>query len=638
MSLEQSTRPTTEEPMDPGKPSSHKMSEKAVESQPVADEPQSEEPEILCQFSDGYLATMRTMPIIESSNTKNDAGAKPQSSLDLHTTIKSSAVPEDSASASSKDSSGSDSEIEAPPFTNEDSLAQVPPSAQEKEIPKSNQQAALEAQSSTKPDALAQVGPNAQEEEIPKSNQQAEFEAQNDSEHELIDSSDNPSTQKQEEKSNAAAGPVAEIAKDPKTSEVKTAAKSKPVVETKKPSPKKTPDKGKTPGNEKSTPKGAKKNDTAVQEKEDAKSSTEPKQGAKAKAPPKSKAAPTPKASGKSSTPGDTKESLPDNASRGKPGPKKKAPAKSAPAGKDEGGAKEDASADVTRPGKSAKPGVAGQRKGIAKPETPKKSQNPAKLTSKSDTSPEVDGEADEVVKPKITVQRKSPAKGKAITDSTKSSKEKETPIPKKSTKLHLPLNRTKSIFDSDSDSDSDDAISVPKKRAGLKVVSPGDHKDSSTSKQTAKLRETEVTKSVQKRKVSDISEPTSSSSVPETPKKRKVSFDVSDPVSPDPHHPIFKELRSTVALISGIESIEQELDTPKYSYVLKKLDSRDSLLEAVEEKMNAMSAAIYKAPKNIRQALIRAYTNELGEEPRKGSSWNEFDSDDEDPLTPIHA
>ncbi|KAJ5718332.1 hypothetical protein N7488_003978 [Penicillium malachiteum] len=620
--------------MDPDEPSSRSMSEKAVQTQPAADEPQSEELKIMCEFHDGYQATLETMPIIESSNTDNDAGDQPQSSLNLETTINSSTVPEDSAPASSKDSSGSISEIEAPPSTNEDTLAQVPQSSHEKEIPKSNHQAALDTQASTNPGALAQVAPNTQEEEIPKSNQQAELEAQNDADHGLIDSSDTPSTQKEKEKSNAAASSAALTTKDPKTSEVKAAVKSKPTVETKKPSPKKTPDEGKTPGNEKSTSKGAKKNDASVQEKGSGKNSTDPKQGAKAKAPPKPKAAPTPKASGKSSTPGDTKESPPDNASRGKPGPKMKVPAKSAPVGKDEGD-EEYAPAGVIQPGKTAR---SGQRKSIAKPETPKKSQISAKPTSKSETAPEADGDG-EVVKPKTTVQRKSPAKGKATTDLTKSSKEKETSIPKRSTQPQRSLNRTKSPFDSDSDdSDSDDAIPVPRRRPGPKVASANDHKDSPATKQAAKPRETEAIKSVKKRKVSDISELASSSSVSETPKKRKVSFDISEPVSPDPNHPIFKELRSTVALISGIESIEQELDTPKFSYVLKKLDARDSLVEAVEEKLNTMSAAIYKAPKNIRPALIRAYTNELGEEPRKGSSWNDFDSDDENPPTPIHA
>ncbi|KAJ6024207.1 hypothetical protein N7540_005004 [Penicillium herquei] len=613
MSPEKSSRPTTEESEDPGETSSHEMGEKADEIKMVADEPQSEESEAVIRASTGYKHVVAVEPIIDSSNTKNDADVKPQSPIDSQTTIKikHSKMTEDSATASSQDSSGSDSEIEAQPSTNKDTLAQVPP--------------------------------NAQAEEIPKSNQQAESAAQNNSGHELIDSSDIPSTQKEEVKSTAAAGPAAKTAaktaKDPKT-EVKTTAKSKSTVEAKSPTPKKTPDEGKAQGNEKSpaNPKGAKKNNTAAQDKEDAQNSTEPKQGAKTKTPPKPKASPSLKASGKSNTPGDTKASPPDKASHAKPAPKKKAAPKSGPTGKDGGVTKEDAPVDDTQPEKPTKAGAAGRKKSTAKSETSNKSQNAAKSTSKAETSSEVAGEAEKVVKPKTPVQRKTPAKSKAAADSNKSSKGKEPPISKKSGKLQTLSDRTIAASDSESDESDLDAIIVPRKRAIPKVASNSDHKDSSRTAQTAKLRETEATKVVNKRKASEISEPASSSSVLETPKKRKVSFEVSEPVTPDPHHPILKELRSTVALLSGIESIEQELKTPKASYILKKLDARDSLIDAVEEKMNAMSSAIFKAPKNIQPALIRAYTDELGEEPKIGPSWNEFDSDDDDPPTPIYG
>ncbi|KAJ5256967.1 hypothetical protein N7478_013071 [Penicillium angulare] len=65
-------------------------------------------------------------------------------------------------------------------------------------------------------------------------------------------------------------------------------------------------------------------------------------------------------------------------------------------------------------------------------------------------------------------------------------------------------------------------------------------------------------------------------------------------------------------------------------------LADRSELLRSIEGKMMTISADIYQQPQKTQLALIEAYREQLEEEPRSHIKWDEFESDDDNPPTPM--
>lgn len=80
---------------------------------------------------------------------------------------------------------------------------------------------------------------------------------------------------------------------------------------------------------------------------------------------------------------------------------------------------------------------------------------------------------------------------------------------------------------------------------------------------------------------------------------------------------------------------MNKELDTPEAKSALQKLANRGRIVERIEHRKEVLSIGIYIQPKHTQSMSIREYQEIFEEDPFPHVCEIDYESDDDDPLTP---
>ncbi|KAJ5953359.1 hypothetical protein N7454_000255 [Penicillium verhagenii] len=286
------------------------------------------------------------------------------------------------------------------------------------------------------------------------------------------------------------------------------------------------------------------------------------------------------------------------------------------------------------KPKTPAKPKAAPKPKAPPKPRSTAKSKaaaaakeakdSPSNENTKEPSQAKKEPRAKAAPKPKAPEKTRSPVLEEVIVEDEAPSQPKDLTPATKPTPKRKPRKSKAAVLSSETD--NPETIQQPK--------GPSSKKAPAVEKVTNKPQP-KTSKSAVKRKTADVA--TEVDSGPTIPKRRKVTFEVHEAISLNPNHSLVKELNNVTKLMSEVEAIDRELESPEAKAVVERIRDRRRLVDQINHQKEVISYGIYMQPKSVQTLLVEAYRENFDEDPFPRICDTDFDSDDVDPPTPQH-